>query len=86
MATNSDIAQVTVGAGGTTVDYLTSEIVVSVIEAIDVGMVGLPVQAPFELLEVQTPGVQGAKGDQNVYVGPTPPANPQLNWIWIKTP
>lgn len=27
----------------------------------------------------------GLPGVQNVYVGTTPPANPQENWLWIDT-
>jgi hypothetical protein len=34
---------------------------------------------------IQVPGIQGPKGDQNVYVGTTPPVNPQVDWIWIDT-
>jgi hypothetical protein len=29
--------------------------------------------------------LKGLPGDQNVYVGPTPPDNPQEGWIWIQT-
>lgn len=86
MATNNDIALVTVGAGGPTVAFETSQITVTVVEAIDVGMVGVPIPEPFSVLEIQTPGVQGAKGVQNVFVGPTAPANPEEDWIWFKVP
>lgn len=36
---------------------------------------------PSTVIEV----LKGAKGDQNVYVGDTPPSNPQEGWIWIDT-
>jgi len=29
--------------------------------------------------------LKGAPGDDKVYVGPTPPSNPQEGWIWIDT-
>lgn len=30
------------------------------------------------------PGPQGPPGVQNVYVGATAPANPEIGWIWIQ--
>ena len=30
-------------------------------------------------------GLPGAPGVQNVFVGPTPPDNPQEDWIWVDT-
>lgn len=80
----TDIASVVVGAGGPTVAYQASTLTITVVEPSTVGMVGLPILSPFSVLQVTTPGLQGPKGDQNVYVGATAPANPQLNWIWFK--
>lgn len=37
----------------------------------------------FNVAEVYVPGPQGAPGVQNVFVGTTPPENPQENWIWM---
>jgi hypothetical protein len=84
MAIQSDITSVIVGAGGPTVTFAAGSITVTVVEAQNVGMVGVPIPAPFSVLEVATQGIQGPKGDQNVYVSTTAPANPQLNWIWVK--
>lgn len=30
-------------------------------------------------------GLPGQPGVQNVFVGTTPPSNPQENWIWVDT-
>lgn len=84
MALVSDITQVVVGAGGPTVVYQATALTITVVEPQPVGMVGLPIPAPFSIMEVTTQGLQGPKGDQNVYVSATAPANPQLNWIWFK--
>lgn len=46
----------------------------------------IPVVATSNSVEVVTIDVlKGAKGDDKVYAGPTPPENPQEGWIWIKT-
>lgn len=29
--------------------------------------------------------MQGLPGVQNLYVGPTPPENPEEGWVWIDT-
>lgn len=29
--------------------------------------------------------LQGKPGVQNLYVGPTPPSNPEEGWVWIDT-
>lgn len=85
MATHNDIATVQVGAGGPTVAYAATEMVVTVVEAIDVGMVGVPIPEPFEVLEVITPGIQGPAGLENVHIGTTPPENPVPNQtVWLK--
>jgi hypothetical protein len=89
MATHADIAQVTVGAGGPTVAYLATEMVVTVVEAQAVGMVGVPIPEPFEVLEVTTPGIQGPQGLQNTYIGSTPPpveVRIPYQTIWFKIP
>jgi hypothetical protein len=31
------------------------------------------------------PGLDGADGDQTVYVQATAPLNPQVGWVWIQT-
>jgi hypothetical protein len=38
-----------------------------------------------EIIEIVSEGPQGAPGLQNVFVGPTPPDNPQDGWVWINT-
>lgn len=87
MATHADIANVQVGAGGPTVAYTATEMVVTVVEATDIGMVGVPIPEPFEVLEVVTPGIQGPQGVQNVFISSTPPSNPVPNQtIWVKIP
>jgi hypothetical protein len=89
MATHADIAQVTVGTGGPTVAYTAAEMVVTVVDAQNIGMVGVPVPEPVEVLEVVTPGIQGPQGLQNTFISQTaPPVELRVPYqtIWFKIP
>lgn len=89
MATHSDISSVQVGSGGPSVAYNATQMVVTVVDAASIGMVGVPIPAPFDVLEVVTAGPQGPQGLQNVFISQTAPA-PELRLpyqtIWFKIP
>jgi hypothetical protein len=89
MATHADIAQVTVGQGGPTVAYTAAEMVITVVDALAIGMVGVPIPEPVEVLEVVTPGIQGPMGLQNTFISQTaPPLEDRIPYqtIWFKIP
>lgn len=89
MATHADIAQVTVGAGGPTVAYTATQMVITVVDAPAIGMVGVPIPEPVEVVQVTTPGIQGPQGLQNTFISQTaPPVELRIPYqtIWFKIP
>lgn len=89
MATHNDIAQVTVGTGGPTVAYAATEMVITVVDAPAIGMVGVPIPEPVEVVEVVTPGIQGPQGLQNTFIDDVPPpleVRIPYQTIWFKIP
>lgn len=47
--------------------------------------INVPAPTDTNVIDVITAGPQGPPGVQNVYVQPTPPSSPQVNWIWVDT-
>jgi len=58
---------------------------VEIVRPSDVDTITIPEANMPEVIEIGFPVVQGPPGVQNVYVGPTPPLNPEIGWIWIDT-
>jgi hypothetical protein len=84
MASVNDIAVVDVGEEGPSVLFDADALTVSVTQPSNVSMVEITVPDDISTLTVETPGVQGPPGVQNLFVSDTAPADPEIGWVWIK--
>lgn len=87
MATVFDVARTDViDSNSNAVGYTVSTVdVIEVLDTNSPSIIETLVAASPNTVEIAVAGPQGPPGLQNVFVGPTPPANPQINWIWIDT-
>jgi hypothetical protein len=82
MATVFDIASWSITESGAAGTVDSAEIDITA-PAGAVATITVPDPAVPTVIEVEVPGIQGAKGDQNVYPQTTPPDNPEVGWVWI---
>lgn len=86
MATINDIVSFTIDEQGPTSGVLSAPIIdVNIVATPQVDIISVPEALSPEMIEIDVPGLQGPPGLQNVFVGPTPPPNPQDGWVWIDT-
>lgn len=85
MATVFDIASWSIPAQSVGAQVASAAIAITANPVTEVDFISVPTPGQVATTQIVTAGPQGPPGDQNVYVGTTPPVNPQVGWVWIDT-